>query len=88
MQYTVTVDDADSSIIEAIAREKGYPSVSDYLRALIEADAFVEALREDWQDAERSADDIEAGFRQGWHEIATGHSLSLDELWASLDDDE
>ena len=59
----------------------GYISVTDYLRALIAADAIIEMLRPDWQDAEQSAQEIEASFRETWHDALTDNVRPIDELW-------
>lgn len=42
---------------------------------------LVEVLRDDWQDADENPDEIEADFRQAWHEAMTGNILPIESLW-------
>ena len=86
--YIVELDKAEGEQIARQAAARGYPSTVEYLRALVAADALVAALHTDWQDADESADQIEASFRESWHEALTGKVRPIEELWDSLDDDE
>ncbi len=88
MSYTVTLEEDEAAEIRRRAIERGYASLEDYLRALIAADALVEALREDWQDAEESPEAIESGLREAWHDAMTGNVLPVETLWDMIDDDE
>lgn len=71
--------------IEDLARRRGYNTPEEYLLALIEADALASrgVSSEDEDDF-----DIEASFRQGWHEAMTGQTRPIAELWDKLEDDE
>ncbi len=60
--------------IEALAREYGYVTVSDYVRALIEQTVEDEI-------------DISEGFKQAWREIKTGDVIPIEEAWKLLDDE-
>lgn len=86
--FVVELDNAEAKQIAAQARARGYPSITAYLRALVAADALVEALRPDFTDAEQDADRLEAGLRDAWHDAMTGRVSRIDDLWDSLDDDE
>ncbi len=85
--YILRLDETEAAHIAGRAKERGYTSLADYLRALVAADELVEALRDDWQDADLSANEIEAGFRQAWHDALTGNALPIESLWDALDDD-
>lgn len=82
--YAVMLNDVEGVEMERRATERGYPSVADYIRALVEVDALVDALREDWQDAEESPEVLEANLRQSWHEAMTGQTLPISALWEAL----
>jgi len=86
--YILKLDATEADAISQRAKERGYRSPEDYLRALVAADALVEALRDDWQDADVSADEIETNFREAWHHAMTGNTISVEALWDALDDDE
>ena len=86
--YVLKLDMTEADAISQRAKERGYMSPEDYLRALVAADTLVEVLRDDWQDADVSADEIEAGFREAWHDAMTGNTLPIETLWDALDDDE
>lgn len=86
--YVLKLDETEAVHISQRAKERGYASVEDYLRALVAADALVEVLRDDWQDADTSADEIEANFREAWHDAMIGNVLPIESLWDELDDDE
>jgi hypothetical protein len=83
----VELDEIEAEQIARQAQERGYESVLDYLRALVAADALVGALRDDWQEAEDSADVLEAEFREAWHDALTGNTLPVETLWDTMDDD-
>ena len=48
-------------------------------------DALIEILREDWQDAETSPDEIEAGFREALYDAIIGNVRPIESLWDDLD---
>jgi len=68
--------------IEALARERGYGNATDYVLALIEAD---EETSDVIDDPEEDAIDLEANFREAWHQAMTGQTRPIEELWAELD---
>lgn len=86
--FILKLDETEAVHISQRAKERGYESVEEYLRALVAADALVEMLRDDWQDADTSPDEIEANFREAWHDALTGNVLPIESLWDGLDDDE
>lgn len=86
--YLVKLDSTEADVISQRAKQRGYASLEDYLRALVAADALVEALRPDWQDVDESAEELETSFREAWHDAMTGNVLPIEALWDSLDDDE
>jgi len=86
--YILKLDVIEADAITQRAQERGYASPEDYLRALVAADALVEVLRPDWQDADESADEIETAFREAWHDAMTGNLLPIESLWDALDDEE
>ena len=83
--YMVMLTDTEGQEIERRAGERGYKSAADDVRALVAADALVEALRDDWQDAEDDADLLESEFRQTWHDAMTGNTRPVNELWDALE---
>jgi hypothetical protein len=86
--YILKLDETEAVHIAQRAKARGYTSMVDYLRALVAADALVETLRDDWQDADTSSDEIEASFRKAWHDAMTGNVLPIESLWDALGDDE
>ena len=86
--YILKIDETEAVHISQRAKERGYASMMDYLRALVAADALVEVLRDDWQDADASSEEVETTFREAWHEAMTGNVLPIETLWDELDDDE
>ena len=86
--YVLKLNELDAAHISQRAKERGYESPVDYLRALVAADELVELLREDWQDADEPADEIENAFRESWHDAMTGNVLPIESLWDALDDTE
>lgn len=86
--FILKLDETEAVHISQRAKQRGYESVEEYLRALVAADALVEMLRDDWQDADTSPDEIEANFREAWHDALTGNVLPIESLWDGLDDDE
>ena len=86
--YILKLDANEADAISQRAKVRGYVSPEDYLRALVAADELVEALSDDWQDADISADEIEKTFRESWHDAMTGNTLPVESLWDALDDDE
>lgn len=71
--------------IEALARRRGFKTVRDYMRALIEQDAAQHGESLPLED-ERSAEEIGEGIKQGLREALRGEYVSLETLWS--DDDE
>ena len=63
--------------IEELARRRGYGEAGDYVLALIDMDA---SLNDDDVD-------VEANFRQGWHEAMTGQVHPIEKLWDMVDDE-
>ena len=86
--YILKLDETEAVHISQRAKERGYASLVDYLRALVAADALVEVLRDDWRDADASAHELETSFREAWHEAMTGDVLPIESLWDGLGDDE
>jgi Arc/MetJ-type ribon-helix-helix transcriptional regulator len=68
--------------IEALAHERGYDNATDYVLALIEADEEADDIID---DPEEDAIDLEANFREAWHQAMTGQTRPIEELWAELD---
>jgi hypothetical protein len=87
-EYILKLDETDAAHIARRAKQRGYSSPEDYVRALVAADALVEVLREDWQDADTTPDEIETAFREAWHDAMTGNVRPIDSLWDAPDDDE
>ncbi|MCC6801624.1 MAG: hypothetical protein IT319_01970 [Anaerolineae bacterium] len=71
--------------IEALARRRGFKTLREYMRALIDQDAVQhgEALP---LDDEFAAEQLGEGIRQGLREALRGEYVSLETLWS--DDDE
>ena len=86
--YIITLDAEESAQVERRAHDLGYQSIAHYLRALAAADALVEELRPDWQDADEEAEVLEADFRQAWHEAMTGKGRPIEELWDALEEED
>lgn len=70
--------------IEEQAKERGFEDVTEYLLALVEADA--EDDEDLIDDPEQDAIDLEEHFREAWHAAMTGKGVRpIEEMWAELD---
>jgi hypothetical protein len=78
----IQIPDERREHIEALAHERGYDNATDYVLALIEAD---EETDDYIDDLEEDAVDLEANFREAWHQAMTGQVRPIEELWAELD---
>jgi hypothetical protein len=78
----IQIPDERLKQIEALARERGYDNATDYVLALIDADEEAEDIID---DPEEDAVDLEANFREAWHQAMTGQTRPIEELWAELD---
>lgn len=87
-EYVIKLDEQQSIHLERRAAELGFASVVDYLMALAAADALVEQLRPDWQDADEDPQTLEAEFRQAWHDVMTGRTYPVTSLSEFLKDDD
>lgn len=79
-------DQEEMRRLEVIARKRGYSAPSDYLRALVNADAAGHneyPLFEDEDDIE----DIRESIKQGLREALDGQGVPIDEVWSALDDE-
>jgi hypothetical protein len=85
--YILKFEEAEAAYLSQRAKERGYSSLEDYLRALVAADALIEILREDWNDADESVHEIETSFREAWHDAMTGRTHPIEILWNSDDDE-
>jgi hypothetical protein len=76
---------SERRLVEALAQRRGFKTLRDYMRSLIEQDAAQhgEAMP---LDDELSAQDIGDSIKQGLREALRGEFVSLETLW--LDDDE
>ena len=72
--------------IEAMAHQRGYDTPDVYLLALAELDAQGELVIRD-SDDDLTQEQLEANFRQGLHEVMSGQTYSIDQLWNMVDDD-
>ncbi len=75
----------ERSLIEALAQRRGFKTVRDYMRALVEQDAEQHGEVVSLGDAP-SPDEIRAGIKQSLREALRGEYVSLETLWA--DDEE
>lgn len=75
VEIQITAEQRDQ--IEQLARQQGYTALSDYLRALISANAQT-LLEED------SDETVLEGFREGWRDAMTDNTFPASSLW---DDD-
>jgi hypothetical protein len=84
----LTLDETEAARAAQQAKERGYDSVVDYVRALLAADAIVDVLRPDWETADESSEVIEMSLREALHEAMTGKVLPVESLWDRLDDEQ
>jgi hypothetical protein len=78
---SIEITSEQESQLESRASERGFTSLADYLLALVEAD-----MSEVEPDDER-IDAVES-FKQGWHEAMTDQVITLDQMWAMLEDED
>ncbi|MFN8560360.1 MAG: hypothetical protein U0703_01700 [Anaerolineae bacterium] len=76
---------SEQNQIEVLARRRGFKTVRDYMRALIEQDAAQHGEALPLED-DHSAEEIGEGIKQGLREALRGEYVSLETLWS--DDDE
>lgn len=67
---------------EELAHQRGYVALSDYVRALIETDAIIQAEEFDLDTKEG----VMAALKESWHQAMTGHTIPASKLWELLDD--
>ncbi|MBI1259242.1 MAG: hypothetical protein GC204_17380 [Chloroflexi bacterium] len=75
----------ERSVIEALAQRRGFKTLRDYMRALVEQDAEQHGEAVSLSE-ESSPEDLRAGIKQGLREALRGEHVSLETLWA--DDEE
>jgi len=82
----IQLSDDQQTFLESQAQQRGYSNIAEYLLALAQADALVLALGDDLidEDGVDHSDDL----RQAWHDVATGNTRPVSELWDALDDDD
>lgn len=80
---TLTVSSAEQSRLEALARQRGYGSVADYLLALVESDVLEQADVLEFD----SPEGMRAALRESWHQAMTDQTRPISELW-EFDEDE
>jgi len=67
--------------IEEQAKDRGYDDITEYVLALVEADADEDLI----DDPEQDAIDLEERFREAWHSAMTGEGVRpADEVIAEL----
>lgn len=71
--------------IEALAQRRGFKTLRDYMRSLIEQDAETHGEAMPLED-DASAEALREGVKQGLREALHGDYVSLETLWS--DDDE
>jgi hypothetical protein len=67
---------------EAIARQRGYKSLRDYMRILIEKDAETPEVDDD------ELPDPEESFRVAWGQAMRGEFITLEEFRRSMEEDD
>ena len=75
VEIQITAEQRDQ--IEQLARQQGYTALSDYLRALISANAQT-LLEED------SDETVLEGFREGWRDAMTDNTFPASSLWDDI----
>ncbi len=71
---------------EALAHRRGFRASDDYVRALVEFDAQQHGEAAPFETDDLS-DPIES-FRIGWAQAMRGETLSEEEFWEAVNDDE
>ena len=77
-EIVLKISDKERQLLEARAHQRGYEQLSDYLLALVQADA--EILDEEVEDP------VE-GFREGWRDVMEGNTYPVSTLWDDLDEE-
>jgi hypothetical protein len=72
---------------EALAHRRGFRASDDYVRALVEFDAQQHGEAAPFETDEELGDPIE-GFRIGWAQAMRGETLSEEEFWEAVNDDD
>jgi hypothetical protein len=88
VSYSFEMAESEAEQMAERAHALGYSTITDYVQALVAADMLVAQLRPDWEDADEPTAEIEASFREAWHEAMTGRTLPIERLWDELADDE
>lgn len=72
--------------VESLARRRGFKSVREYMRALVEFDAERHGDPAPLEDDELG--DPAESFRIAWGQVMRGELLTEEEFWKAIDDDE
>ena len=73
--------------IEELAHRRGFQASDDYLRALVDFDAAQHGESAPFETDEALGDPVE-GFREGWAQAMHGETLSEEEFWEAVSDDD
>ena len=81
MELTITVSDARKTALERRARERGYPDVAEYVEQLIAADLLaaqpfdkiLAPIRQGFQEAGASEDELDTLFAEARQEVYEAH---------------
>ncbi len=78
---------SERKAVEALAKERGFKSLREYMRSLIELDA-----KQHGQPAplegDDELDDPAESFRIAWGQAMRGELLTEEEFWKAIDEDE
>ncbi len=74
--------------IEALAQQRGFKTMREYMRSLVNVDAEQHGDPVPFAEDEENLHDPAEGFRIGWAEAMRAEVLSEDEFWAAVADDE
>jgi len=82
-------DPSEEAAIEQFARQRGYRTVKEYMRSLIELDAKQTGVPSPLlQDIDEDDASIRASIQQGYREVLSGEVLTEDQFWKAVARDE
>ena len=87
VDLVITLTAQEREKIDELAHRRGFQASDDYVRALVESDAQQHGETDPFETDEELGDSIE-GFRIGWAQVMRGETLSEEEFWEAVNDDD
>lgn len=87
VDLVITLTPEEREKIDELAHRRGFQASDDYVRALVDFDAAQQGEAALFETDEALGDPTE-GFRVGWAQAMRGETLSEEEFWEAVNDDD